>query len=82
MGDVQIIRAEIGTRTHLPRCVDKKLGGGALLVVGVYTLQFVLMVFNGEKPECIQATGQCLDTGKALFFDGLFTFDKTRTHQF
>lgn len=67
IGDVQIVRAEIGNQlTHTPRCVDKKLGGGALLVVGIYTLQFVFMVFNGEKPESIQATAHCLDTGESL----------------
>uniref|UniRef100_A0A3Q4H9K9 Dihydrodiol dehydrogenase, tandem duplicate 1 n=1 Tax=Neolamprologus brichardi TaxID=32507 RepID=A0A3Q4H9K9_NEOBR len=40
-----------------------KLGGGALLDIGVYCLQFVLMVFNGERPESIQATGVLLDSG-------------------
>lgn len=69
VGDVQIVRAEIGSSlTHIPRCVEKKLGGGALLVVGIYSLNFVFMVFNGEKPESIQVTGHCLDTGKGLFF--------------
>lgn len=64
VGDVQIVRAESGNPlTHIPRCVEKKLGGGALLVVGIYSLHFVFMVFNGEKPESIQATGHCLDTG-------------------
>lgn len=69
VGDVQIVRTEIGNlHTHTPRCVEKKLGGGALLVVGIYCLHFVFMVFNGEKPESIQATGHCLDTGKDVFF--------------
>lgn len=73
IGDVQIVRAEIGaSRSHDPRCVDKELGGGALLVVGIYTLQFVFMVFNGEKPESIQATAHCLDTGKSLFLCRIF----------
>lgn len=64
IGDVQIVKAEIGNSlSHMSRFVDKKLGGGALLVVGIYTLQFVFMVFNGEKPESIQATAQRLDSG-------------------
>uniref|UniRef100_A0A8D0CK83 Trans-1,2-dihydrobenzene-1,2-diol dehydrogenase n=1 Tax=Scleropages formosus TaxID=113540 RepID=A0A8D0CK83_SCLFO len=41
----------------------EELGGGVLLDIGVYCLQFVLMVFKGERPESIQATGVCLDTG-------------------
>lgn len=74
IGDVQIVRVEIGNPlTHVPRCVDRKLGGGALLVVGIYTLQFVFMVFNGEKPESIQATAHCLDTGRSLFLCWIFS---------
>ncbi|KAK9542463.1 hypothetical protein VZT92_000324 [Zoarces viviparus] len=48
---------------HIPRSVEKELGGGALLDIGVYCLQFVLMVFNGERPDSIQATGVLLDSG-------------------
>ncbi|KTF72292.1 hypothetical protein cypCar_00044342 [Cyprinus carpio] len=63
VGEVKVVRAEFGAPlTHVPRAVRKDLGGGALLDIGVYCLQFVLMVFNGEKPESIQATGVCLDT--------------------
>lgn len=43
--------------------MEKELGGGALLDIGVYTLQFVLMVFNGERPESIHATGVLLNSG-------------------
>ncbi|XP_070832868.1 trans-1,2-dihydrobenzene-1,2-diol dehydrogenase-like [Chaetodon trifascialis] len=64
VGDVQMVRADLGAPlTHIPRLAEKKLGGGALLDLGIYCLQFVLMVFNGEKPESIQATGHCIDTG-------------------
>uniref|UniRef100_A0A4W5R223 Trans-1,2-dihydrobenzene-1,2-diol dehydrogenase n=1 Tax=Hucho hucho TaxID=62062 RepID=A0A4W5R223_9TELE len=41
----------------------KAFFGGALLDIGVYTLQFVLMVFNGERPESIHATGVLLNSG-------------------
>ncbi|XP_076144270.1 trans-1,2-dihydrobenzene-1,2-diol dehydrogenase [Alosa pseudoharengus] len=64
VGEVKMVRADFGTPiAHIPRSVEKELGGGALLDIGIYCLQFVLMVFNGEKPECVQATGVCLDTG-------------------
>ncbi|XP_041662352.1 trans-1,2-dihydrobenzene-1,2-diol dehydrogenase-like isoform X2 [Cheilinus undulatus] len=64
VGEVQMVRADLGAPlTHIPRMVEKELGGGALLDLGVYSLQFVLMVFNGERPESIQATGHCIDTG-------------------
>uniref|UniRef100_A0A673G8Z8 Trans-1,2-dihydrobenzene-1,2-diol dehydrogenase n=1 Tax=Sinocyclocheilus rhinocerous TaxID=307959 RepID=A0A673G8Z8_9TELE len=64
VGEVKVVRADFGVPlTHVPRTVQKELGGGALLDIGIYCIQFVLMVFNGEKPETIQATGVCLDTG-------------------
>ncbi len=64
VGELKVVRADLGVPlTHVPRTVQKELGGGALLDIGVYCIQFVLMAFSGEKPETIQATGVCLDTG-------------------
>ncbi|XP_069763858.1 LOW QUALITY PROTEIN: trans-1,2-dihydrobenzene-1,2-diol dehydrogenase-like [Narcine bancroftii] len=39
------------------------LGGGVLLDVGCYCLQFVCMVYNGEKPESIHASGFLTEKG-------------------
>lgn len=67
VGDVQMVRADLGAPLfHVPRFAEKKLGGGALLDLGIYCLQFVFMVYNGERPESIQATGHCMDTGDSL----------------
>ncbi|XP_051997936.1 trans-1,2-dihydrobenzene-1,2-diol dehydrogenase-like [Xyrauchen texanus] len=64
VGEVKMVRADLGAPlTNIPRLIEKDLGGGALLDIGVYCLQFVLMVYNGERPESIQATGYTLDTG-------------------
>ncbi|KAM4744632.1 trans-1,2-dihydrobenzene-1,2-diol dehydrogenase-like [Anableps anableps] len=64
IGVVKMIRSEFGIPLlHRPRLVEKELGGGALLSLGMYCLQFVCMVYNGERPESIQATGVCLETG-------------------
>lgn len=64
VGEVQLVRADLGAPlTHIPRLAERDLGGGAVLDLGVYCLQFVLMVFNGEKPESVQASGFNLDTG-------------------
>ncbi|KAG7332979.1 hypothetical protein KOW79_003114 [Hemibagrus wyckioides] len=64
VGEVKLVRADFGaSQKNIPRCVEKELGGGALLDIGIYCLQFVLMVYDGEKPESVQATGVCLDTG-------------------
>ncbi|XP_038158867.1 trans-1,2-dihydrobenzene-1,2-diol dehydrogenase-like [Cyprinodon tularosa] len=63
MGEVKMVRADFGVPLlHVPRAVQKDLGGGALLDLGIYCLQFITMVFNGEKPEAVQASGVCLET--------------------
>lgn len=65
MGEVKLVEAYFGSpQLHIPRAVEKELGGGALLDIGVYCLQFVLMVFDGERPESVQATGVLLDSGR------------------
>lgn len=67
IGEVKMVRADFGVPLlHVPRLVQKELGGGALLDLGIYCLQFINMVYKGEKPESIQASGVCLETGKEL----------------
>lgn len=64
VGEVKMVRSDFCVPViHVARAVEKELGGGALLDLGIYCLQFICMVYNGEKPECIQATGVCLETG-------------------
>ncbi|XP_076011388.1 trans-1,2-dihydrobenzene-1,2-diol dehydrogenase-like [Genypterus blacodes] len=64
LGDVKMVRAEFGVSlTHVPRSIQKEQGGGSVLDLGIYCLQFICMVYNGEKPESIQATGVCNDAG-------------------
>ncbi|XP_034536477.1 trans-1,2-dihydrobenzene-1,2-diol dehydrogenase-like [Notolabrus celidotus] len=64
VGEVKLVKAYFGSpQLHIPRSVQKELGGGGLLDIGVYCLQFLLMVFKGERPETIQATGVLLDSG-------------------
>lgn len=64
IGEVKMFRADFCVPVvNVRRSVDKTLGGGATLDLGIYCLQFMCMVFNGEKPECIQAMGNCYETG-------------------
>lgn len=64
VGEVKLVKAYFGSpQLHIPRSVEKELGGGALLDIGVYCLQFILMVFRGERPLSIQASGVLLDSG-------------------
>uniref|UniRef100_A0A4W5RE75 Trans-1,2-dihydrobenzene-1,2-diol dehydrogenase n=1 Tax=Hucho hucho TaxID=62062 RepID=A0A4W5RE75_9TELE len=62
--EVNIVKADFGARLmHVPRAVEKELGGGALLDISIYCLQFICMVYNGEKPECIQEGILVVDIG-------------------
>ncbi|XP_063800079.1 trans-1,2-dihydrobenzene-1,2-diol dehydrogenase-like [Pseudophryne corroboree] len=64
IGDVKVVRAEFGSNQyHVPRAVKKELGGGALLDIGCYCIQFALMVFKDEKPESVTARGFLYETG-------------------
>ncbi|XP_060705165.1 trans-1,2-dihydrobenzene-1,2-diol dehydrogenase-like [Hemiscyllium ocellatum] len=64
VGEIKIVKAEFGTQMmETPRLVEKELGGGVLLDIGCYCLQFVCMAFHGEKPESIHATGFLTEKG-------------------
>ena len=69
LGEVKMVRAEFGAPLlGIPRAREKELGGGALLDIGIYCLQFACMAFQGERPESVQASGGCLETGTHLGF--------------
>ncbi|KAM3921014.1 trans-1,2-dihydrobenzene-1,2-diol dehydrogenase-like [Leptodactylus fuscus] len=64
IGEVKVVRAEFGANLlGVPRAVEKELGGGAILDIGCYGIQFASMVFNGEKPESVTAKGFLHNTG-------------------
>lgn len=64
LGDLRVARAEFGKNlTHVPRAVDWAQAGGALLDLGIYCVQFISMVFGGQKPEKISVVGRRHETG-------------------
>lgn len=64
LGDLRVARAEFGKDlSHVPRAVDRAQAGGALLDLGIYCVQFISMVFGGQKPEKISAVGRLHETG-------------------
>ncbi|XP_061922989.1 trans-1,2-dihydrobenzene-1,2-diol dehydrogenase [Entelurus aequoreus] len=64
LGEVKMVRSEFGVPViHIPRSMNKELGGGAMLDLGIYCLQFALMVYGGERPQSVQAMGVCAETG-------------------
>uniref|UniRef100_UPI00398EA6D6 trans-1,2-dihydrobenzene-1,2-diol dehydrogenase-like n=1 Tax=Pristiophorus japonicus TaxID=55135 RepID=UPI00398EA6D6 len=64
VGEIKMVKAEFGTHMMgTPRLMEKELGGGVLLDIGCYCLQFVCMVFNGEEPGSVHATGFLTEKG-------------------
>ncbi|XP_006274914.1 trans-1,2-dihydrobenzene-1,2-diol dehydrogenase [Alligator mississippiensis] len=64
LGQVKMVRAAVAIHmSNVPRLVEKDLGGGALLDLGCYCVQFACMVFGGEKPQSILASGFLHETG-------------------
>ncbi|KAI8518089.1 hypothetical protein Bbelb_041060 [Branchiostoma belcheri] len=64
LGEVKMITASFGINFDgVPRFKDRSLAGGSLIEIGIYPIQFTTMVFGGEEPEDITATGHLIDTG-------------------
>ncbi|KTF78134.1 hypothetical protein cypCar_00049240, partial [Cyprinus carpio] len=61
VGEVKMVKAYFGlSLLDRERITQKEQGGGGLMLIGMYCLQFALMVFKGERPESIHATGVLL----------------------
>ena len=57
IGDVKFVNVNFGFDMHdKSRIVQKSLGGGVLLDLGCYGVQFAQLVF-GERPHKIVASG-------------------------
>ena len=55
IGEVKYIHANFGFQldTIPPLLTEPELGGGAMLDIGIYPIDFATMIF-GEKPECVR----------------------------
>ncbi|XP_066265613.1 trans-1,2-dihydrobenzene-1,2-diol dehydrogenase-like [Branchiostoma lanceolatum] len=64
VGEVKIVTACFGGYiAHVPRLKERSLGGGSLLDLGIYPIQFATMVFGGKEPEDITISGHLSDGG-------------------
>lgn len=57
----------------------KELGGGTILDLGVYTIQFASLVFNGERPESIAASGHKNEDGVDMSMSATLSYKNGRT---
>lgn len=64
IGEVMYINACLGFPLHnVPRTIHKELGGGGILDVGVYPLQFVQYLYRGLKPIKFVGAGHLNEHG-------------------
>lgn len=67
IGEVRFLRANFSFRRPADRAkgrlTDPKLGGGAVLDVGVYTISLATMLFGGARPVKVYAQGSVLSSG-------------------
>ncbi|EFN80683.1 trans-1,2-dihydrobenzene-1,2-diol dehydrogenase [Harpegnathos saltator] len=64
MGDIHHVSASFGfDLMDVDRITKKELGGGTVLDLGIYCLQFVSMVYNNEMPERIITSGSLNEDG-------------------
>jgi len=76
---VQLIVPFCTLLTHKERCSLKELGGGTVLDVGVYCVQFTSFVFGGDKPIKIVASGHLNEDGIDESTSATVIYSKGRT---
>lgn len=57
----------------------KELGGGTILDIGVYCLQFASLVYNNEVPESIKAAGLLNENGIDMSVSASLLYKGNRT---
>ncbi|XP_018027319.1 trans-1,2-dihydrobenzene-1,2-diol dehydrogenase [Hyalella azteca] len=82
-------RQEIGQVMHafvsfgvpiadVPRLKEKELGGGCVIDIGVYAINFLLWVFDEEKPIEIKTMGTLNDQGLEMEVTAILKFSNNR----
>ncbi len=65
IGEIYSVEASFGFANldAVARVSEKKLGGGTILDLGVYTLNLIQMAFGNEQPEKVAAVGALNSSG-------------------
>ncbi len=80
IGEVKMLNADFGFRAPRnpdQRHLNKKLGGGAVLDTGIYTVSLASWVF-GAQPSRIESTAYIGETGVDEWFTALFDYGAGR----
>lgn len=81
IGEVRLVKADLGFRAEWNpegRLLNPKLGGGALLDVGIYPVSFASMVFD-PHPESVFSTVHMGETGVDEHFSMLLSYGNGKT---
>ncbi len=81
IGDIFHLKADFGINTkdhQIERLINPKLGGGALLDLGIYTLSFAKMIFNCT-PLIIKGSALLGKTGVDEFSQYFFQYGNNQT---
>lgn len=81
IGEVRLVKADLGFRAEWNpegRLLNPKLGGGALLDVGIYPVSFASMAF-GPHPESVFSTVHMGETGVDEHFSMLLSYGNGKT---
>ncbi|EFN61800.1 Trans-1,2-dihydrobenzene-1,2-diol dehydrogenase [Camponotus floridanus] len=80
IGDIHQVTASFGFGlSNVYRVVKKELGGGTILDLGIYCLQFVCLVYNNEMPESIKASGVLNEDGVDISMSATLLYKGNRT---
>ncbi|XP_012533545.1 trans-1,2-dihydrobenzene-1,2-diol dehydrogenase-like [Monomorium pharaonis] len=79
IGDIHQVIVSFGFQiSTLDRMAMKELGGGTILDLGIYCLQFACLVYN-EMPESIKATGFLNENNVDMSMSATLTYKGSRT---
>lgn len=80
IGEVQQVLVSFGFRMpEIDRLNKKQLGGGTVLDLGVYTIQFASFIFDNEVPHTVRAGGCLNEEGVDLSVSASFHYKGNRT---
>ncbi|XP_053975738.1 trans-1,2-dihydrobenzene-1,2-diol dehydrogenase-like isoform X2 [Hylaeus volcanicus] len=80
IGEVYQVLVNFGFNlSDVDRITKKELGGGTVLDLGVYVIQFASFIFNNEAPQSVQASGVLNEEGVDMSVSVSFQYKNNRT---